>query len=100
MTAYLPWTLALIALGFFVHACRALAADAKAGYDVGTGAAGLFTGEWMIGAVSGALGLTLALQLAWYWGATIFGVLVLLKGPAYDLIVNPAEKIEQDRDAP
>lgn len=83
----LAWALPLVALGFFAHACRALALDARAGYDVGMGAAGLFSGEWLLGSLAGAWGLTLLLGVAWYWGVAMFVALYALKSAAYPLIV-------------
>ncbi len=87
LTAHLSWILPLLALAFFVHACRVLAEDARAGYDVGMGAAGMFSGQWLIGSVAGAWGLTLALGTAWYWGAAMFIALFMLKSLAYRFIV-------------
>lgn len=84
----LAWSLPLVALGFFAHAGRTLAVDARAGYDVGMGAAGQFSGEWLIGSAAGAWGLTLALGVEWYWGVALFVALYALKSVAYRLIVS------------
>ena len=83
----LAWSLPLVGLGFLAHACRSLALDARAGYDVGMGAAGLFSGEWLVGSLAGAWGLTLLLGIEWYWGVAMFVALYALKGVAYRLIV-------------
>ena len=83
----LSWSLPLVALAFLFHACRTLAVDARAGYDVGMGAAGLFSGEWLLGSAAGAWGLALALGVEWYWGVAMFAALYALKSVAYRLIV-------------
>lgn len=87
MSAILPWALLLVGLAFLFHACRALAADARSGYDIGMGAAGLFSGEWLLGSIAAAWGLTLALGVQWYWGVAMFVVLFTLKSVAYRLLV-------------
>lgn len=87
MTIYLPWLLLAAAPLFFAHAWSVLSADARGGYDVTMGGAGLFSGQWLLGSVAAAVGTALLPGTAWYWGVGLFVLLFLLKGIAYRVIV-------------
>lgn len=84
---YLPWIVLLISIALFLYACRVLAADVRAAYDVSMGGAMFFSHLWMAGAAAGGAGLTMLFAIAWWWGIAIFIALYLLNRAAYRVIV-------------
>lgn len=87
MAAALPWLLLVLALVLLARAWRVLVQDARAGYDISMGAAGLFSGLWLLGSVSGAVALVWLCRLAPGWGLAIAVALHGASGLAYRWIV-------------
>ena len=83
---YLPWIVLSVSTLFLLYACCVLIEDAKGGYDITMGGANLFSSAWLAGAAGAAVGLTLLLDITWWWGIAAFVAIYLLKSVVYWII--------------
>jgi hypothetical protein len=83
----LPWALLAVGAGLLVYACRVLADDARGGYDVTMGGAGLYSGSWLVGSALAAAAVTMLTTATWWLGLGLFVVIYVAKSPVYRVIV-------------